>query len=672
MKRKILKRIENRYYIFMIVLLLLFAFLFVRLFYIMILKKDVYTDKLAHYGIREIVGASAPRGRILDRNGKVIVDNQGLKTIYYKKNRLSQNEEIELAYYLAEHLDIEISVSEDGLRDYFLLTNGDFCDTLLTDSERKQLQERKLSVEEAKKRKLERIPEEKLQAYTELDREAITIYRLMNKGYSYEEKVLKNKDVTDQEYAFVAENVDSLKGVDVKLDWQREYVYGTTFRSILGSVSSSTTGIPYELKDVYLEKGYSLNERVGTSYLEYQYDSYLHGTPSKYVLEDGTYRQVASFKAGNDLVLTIDIELQKEIEEILEEEIRKTKKEANTEYYNRSMVLLSDPNTGEILAMAGKQILKVQGAYQIYDYTPGIVTAPVTVGSIIKGASLITGYRYGAIDIGTKFYDRCIKLSGTNEKCSWKKGLGVLDDIAALRWSSNSYQYQTALALANVKYQYNRGVTIDPIVFDQYRNTYHEFGLGVKTGIDLPIESSGYAGNTTNPGLLLDFVIGQYEAYTPLQLLQYIKTFVNNGERLQLFLGKEVVDSKGTILYQKEREVLNTIDVEQKYFDRVKLGFRSVMTGPLGYNYVAPKYMAAGKTGTAQSFVDTNGDGKIDTETITSTFGVYAPYEDPKVSMVVVSPDYSHNLSHSSYESNVNRRIARRVMEAYFRRYPVK
>ena len=204
----------------------------------------------------------------------------------------------------------------------------------------------------------------------------------MNTGYSYSEKIIKDENVTDAEYAIIAESIGELRGFNTRLDWERSYLYGDTFRTLLGSVSTSKSGIPYELKDYYLSMGYSLNDRVGTSYLEYKYESVLKGEKNKYqVLEDGSYKLVSEGKRGNDIVLTIDIELQKEVEEIIMKHLVEAQKERAARYYNHSFVIITDPKTGEILAMAGKQLVKTEDGYEFYDYTPGIVTSPVTVGS---------------------------------------------------------------------------------------------------------------------------------------------------------------------------------------------------------------------------------------------------------------------------------------------------
>lgn len=149
---------------------------------------------------------------------------------------------------------------------------------------------------------------------------------------------------------------------------------------------------------------------------------YLRGKKEVYkVLNRHELELVSDGKRGNDIVLTIDIELQKQVEEILKKEIIETKSQPNTQYYDRSFVVIQDPNTGEILAMAGKQALPDgNGGYRIIDYTAGVVTSPMTSGSVVKGASMLVAYNQGAIKIGEYQQDECIKLAGTKQKCSWK------------------------------------------------------------------------------------------------------------------------------------------------------------------------------------------------------------------------------------------------------------
>lgn len=677
---KVLEDVILKRYIFIIVIIFLcFGIIGVRLFSLQILSRDEYTVSLERAVEKRVESTSAPRGRIYDRNYNLLVDNVAVKTIYYKKeNDITTKEEVELAYKVADLIEVDYSSLTDyRLKNFWYVQNKENAKKKITDKEWKLNKERKLSDDDIVDLIFERITEEELSKFEDRDKEAAYIYYLMNKGYSYAEKVIKSKDITEKEYAVISENIDVLHGFNTKLDWERVYLYGDTFKSILGSVSSDTQGIPSELAEYYLDNGYSLADRVGISYLEYQYENYLKGTKAIYkVLSDNTYELVSEGKRGNDIVLTIDINLQKYLEEVLTSEVMSAKGEVNTEYYNRSFAVVSDPNTGEILAMGGKQIREREdGSRYIVDYTPGIVTLPVTPGSIVKGASMLVGYKYGAINIGDTVQDDCIKIKDTPEKCSWKK-LGLIDDVDALRMSSNYYQYLIAIKIGNGTYNYNEALKIDTDAFKKYRDMYSSFGLGVKTGIDLPVESLGYTGKSTLPGHLLDFAIGQYDTYTPIQLSQYINTLANGGTRLKPYLLKEVYsqssndeDTFGELIYKTDVKALGKVDVDSKYIDRVKYGFNRTVVDGLGNGYMGYYTNSGGKTGTSQSFIDTDGDNVVDTETITTSFVGYSPADNPKMSIVVVSPDISNSYGDVSYTSPATKRISAKIVNKYFEIY---
>ena len=651
--------------------------LLISLFNIQIMKNRFYEEKLGELTVTIIEGDSSPRGRIYDRNGVLIVDNKSVRTIYYKKpNRITTKEEIETAYLVAEYINVNYDkLTEDMLKKFWVLNNSSKAKKRITKEEWEKLEVRKLTSEDIEKLKLERVTEKDLSDYKELDKEACYIYNLMNKGYYYTEKAIKNLEVSPEEYSKIAEHLEELPGFNVKLDWERYYPYGDVFKTILGSVSSSSSGIPYNLKEYYLEKGYSLTDRVGTSYIEYQYEEYLKGKKATYqVNDDGSYTELTKGSRGSDIVLTIDIQLQKGIEEIIESELKKAKKENHTDYFDKSYVVINNPKTGEILAMAGKQIAKNKdGEYEIYDYTPGVITSSVTPGSIVKGASHIVGYNEGSLKIGEIRNDACIKIAATPLKCSFRE-YGNIDDIQALKYSSNTYQFLTAINVGEGNYTYNKALVINEKAFDTYRNTFKEFGLGVKTGIDLPNESLGYQGTNRLSGLLLDFSIGQYDTYTPIQISQYMSTIANDGVRMKPYLLKAVFDSNEEsltkIIHQTKEKKLNKVKTERKYLDRVKEGFKQVVEpGGTGSGYIDYNYKAAGKTGTAQSFLDTDSDGSIDTATTTTTFAAYAPYDNPEVVFTVISPDVSPEEVSYDAMSRVNMRISQKVSKKYFEIY---
>lgn len=669
--KKLFEIMEKRFNIIIGVICVLFLIIISRVFYLQILKNDEYTEKLSYSTEKKIESTSSPRGRIYDRNYNLLVDNEAVKTIYYKKKSgVKAKEEIELSYTIGDNISIDYSgINDTKLKDFYYKGHYEECRKKITDKEWDLYSKRKLTDKDILKLIYERIDDE-IKEYDEKDKKAAYIYYLMNKGYSYAEKVIKNKDVTEEEYAYISENIDNLNGFNTKLDWERVYLYDNTFKTILGSVSSNSQGIPEELAKTYLKKGYSLDDRVGISYLEYQYEDYLKGTKATYrLLSDNSYELVSEGKRGNDIVLTIDINLQKYLEEMLANEVYNAKGETGTNYYNRSFVVISDPNTGEILAMSGKQVLtNDNGEKYVVDYTPGIVTLPVTPGSVVKGASMMVGYKYGAIDIGTVINDECIKIKDTPEKCSWRT-MGNINDIYALQYSSNVYQYKIAINVGGGTYEYNKGLSLDTDAFKKYRNMYAEFGLGLKTGIDLPVESLGYMGTSKLPGHLLDFAIGQYDTYTPIQLSQYINTIANGGNRLKPYLLKEVYtpsdngDKFGSLVYKGNTTIQGTLSVDKKYIDRVREGFNAVVTSGLGYGYMGYYTNSSGKTGTSESFIDTDNDGKVDTETITTSFVGYSPSDNPKMSVVVVSPDISLP---DNPQSLVTKRISANIVNKYF------
>lgn len=668
--------INKRVFVILIALISLFSVVFIKLFMVMLIDKDKYNDKLLALTNKSITLNSSPRGRIYDRNYNVIVDNKAINTIVYKKEKGTTNKEmIELAYTVSPHLNLDVSrLTLRAKKEFYLAKYPDKCKKKIKSSEYEKVKQRKLSNKDIEELKIERISLDELNVFKDEDLKTAYLYYLMNNGYTYEEKVIKN-GVTDEEFAYISENNDKLKGFNTRVDWERVYPYGDTLRTILGTVSSSSQGIPSEDKNYYLKLGYSLNDRVGLSYLEKQYESYLKGEKNVYeAVNSHELRLVKEGMRGNDIVLSIDINLQKEIDNLIDEAIVRAKSEANTEYYDHSSVIVTDPNTGEILAIASRKIV----GDKIIDNVNSILISPITPGSVVKGASMLVGYETGAIKFGEKMLDECVKIAGAPEKCSSVNDLGVIDDLTAMAKSSNVYQFKTAIRVNGQEYYRGMKLNFNQKSFDTYRNMYHAFGLGVKTEIDLPIESAGYTSVDKASGNLLDFVMGQYETYTPIQLAQYVSTIANGGNRMQPHLLKEVRkatdnDTLGDVMYTFEPKVLNKIEVKSENLKRVQEGFYAVMhmSGGYGRGYINDRMDAAGKTGTSQSFIDTNNDGIIDTETITSSFIGYAPYNNPKVAFMVTSPNSSHANSSNNFASLVNYRLTRAITDKYYDMYGI-
>ena len=656
-----IKRLQNtRILLLYIIVFLLFILILYRIINVEIINREYYINLLDELTIKTVESNSTPRGRIFDRNYNLLVDNVGVRTIYFKREKeYDSNKLIKSIRLIKDHIDLNYDlVSEDSLKDYYMFVND--TDNLVTKQEKKKLEERKITNKELNELVRSRITIDEL---NKIDKREAYLYYLVNNGYYYEEKIIK-RNASEEEYAFVASNISNLYGFNIKIEWERKYLYGDTFRSILGNISNN--GIPKELKDEFISKGYKLNDIVGISNLEYEYEDYLKGEKDIYKLnDDNSYTLVKDGIRGKDIVLTIDINLQKEIENILTEEIINAKKDLNTSLYDGSKVIITDPNTGEILAFASKEIIN----NNIYDNSTSLVTEAVTPGSIVKGASISTGYKYGAIDIGEVMLDECIKIKNKPSKCSWRNGIGYINDIEALMISSNSYQFKTAIRVSGEPYLYNKELNIKKDAFDKYRNMFNEYGLGIKTNIDLPVEASGNIGDKYDSDMLLDLVIGQYDTYTPVQIASYISTIATSGSRYKLHFLKEVRnssnnDSLGDIYLENRPVLLNKVSLEDKYMSRVRLGFSKVMLS-LGYGYMGYVNDPSGKTGTSNSFKDTDNDGVIDRETISKAFIGYAPSDNPKFAIVVLSPNVS-DLTYGEYVSNVNFRISERVSNKVF------
>ena len=622
-------------------------------------NREFYLNEAREINEVYVSGTSAPRGRILDVNGNILVDNIGVNTIYYHKpSGVTLKDELYVAQELVKITNYEYMYDEDRLKEFYSIINSSKVDSLITEEEYQLYSERKLTSQDLSEMKMNRITDDMINSMSTLEKYSSYFYFLMNEGYSYDNKCLI-ENASEEIYASVLER--NFLGIFGEMEWKRVYNYGDTLKTIFGEISNS---LPAE-KDYLLDQGYSLTDKVGISGLEEYYEEYLKGEKAIYkVGSNNSLELVKEAKRGADLVLEIDINIQMQVEEIIKEEILKAKKTANTEFYKESYALISDPATGSIKAIAGIRLITNGKDSSFQDVSINVIKNAYTVGSAVKGASMAVGYKNGIIDIGTSITDGCVKLANMPAKCSYKR-LGRLNDVEALALSSNYYQFIIALGIMGYNYTYNMEAEASMEHFNLYRNTFAEFGLGAKTGIDLPNESLGLKGETVAPDLLMNLAIGQYDLYTPVELLQYINTIASSGTRRTLSLMHSVINGD-EILLEHTNEVLNQVELEDKYIKRIQEGFRSVMKSGTGYWYINTSIPAAGKTGTSESYIDNDLDGNLESFVLSNTFLMYAPYDNPKYSIVVISPNTSNLNSNSKYRSPVNRLIARSINDFLF------
>ncbi|MCL2559237.1 MAG: penicillin-binding protein 2 [Turicibacter sp.] len=639
---------NSRIKIIKLIHFLLVSTLFIRLAFIHHVHADQYIAYMEKKETKLVFKKAKPRGSIYDRNQQELVVNTPITTIIYRYNpQIDINQMLATADLLAELIDVDTQK----------LTNRDLDDIYRREFE--------LSDDiEITTQQRESIPDHAKQAFM--------IFRNMSEAYYGGENTLKF-DVTDHEIARVTEQIDLLPGIDIVTSTQRDYPSVLGHHDLLGRLSKEG-GLPTEHFQTYMLNNYAINDRVGTSSLEHHYEELLRGHKSVHTQNDSHQGIETLFEgySGANLTLTIDAAFVNQVDEILERRMRSAKNNRpGAKYLNEGYVVVTNPNTGEILSLNGL-VLEEDGTATKHPL--GTMHNSFTMGSVIKGATMLTGYEHGVVNYGDVVHDKPMIFSDGSKKGSWSS-LGLINDIDALRYSSNVYFMTQAIQLGGDVYYPRSHLNLDLAVFDTYRASFAQFGLGSPTGIDLPNEQSGLRDSDRSVAKLLDFVIGQSDTYTTLQLAQYVSTVANGGHRYALQLLKEasipVSPYESILVHSFEPKLLNTIDLPEDAFRRVHEGFRQALqmqggTGNHVFNNAS--YNPAGKTGTAEEFVR-DADGKLIYTTHGHlipvhhmTFIGYAPADHPEIAVAVVFPQSELPM----HKNQLVLEVADDVFKAYF------
>ncbi len=675
---KLIKSLVFRIQVLKVVCLLMFIVIAFRLYAIQVKYSDdyqAYVNKTSTVALQRNV----PRGVIYDLNMSVLVDNEAVSTITYQRYAdVSEKEMHQIADKLADLIEVDFSkLTSRDLKDLYLEKFEDEAKELYTKEELKKYGDKKLY-----QLQLSRITDDMLSKLTDQDKEAHAIYINMKKGTNQTSNIIK-KGATEEEVAIVSEHLESMPGVNTEVDWDRTYPSVAQWHPIYGRVSSYEQGLPAVLVDYYKAHDYQSNDRVGLSQLELYYEALLGGHKSQYLLtnddDTSTYDEIYEGQRGYELVLTIDAELQAAVNDIVRDELLNAKKNSSTtKYLREAYIVMTNPNTGEVLAMTGNIIDWDDEAkdYVIYDNSLGTFQSSFTVGSVVKGATLLSGFKYGVTTPGQVVNDTKMYFKGGLVKGSWQT-LGAVNDLTALQKSSNVYFFDQTIRFGGSYYSPYMALNLNLDVFDKYRSTFNEFGLGVSTGIDLPNESTGLVEAQRTSGKLLDFAIGQADLYTPMQLVQYVSTVATSGKRFAPTLVKEVYLPSNDDISGKQLvkgfapNLLNVVELDQQYFDRVHQGFVMALqqSGGTGYStFYKANYNPAGKTGTAQEYArdadgryikDANGEF-IDVHS--RTLIAYAPADKPEVALSVIVPQ----CELPSQSHPISLQIGERAMQAYF------
>ena len=661
------------------IVILLFMTIIGRLLYMQVLNKDFYETKLASASKTKVTTSSA-RGQIYDATGKPLVENTIKQVVSFtRNNKMTAADLKETAKKLLAYVGVSSPILTDRqLADYYLADQDVYKKAVESLPRDKRLDSdgNQLSESELYNNTVESIDPSQL-AYSDDEKKEIYLFSQLNAVGNFATGTIATDSLTDTQIALIASASKNLPGISISTSWDRK-ILETSLSSIVGSVSSEKAGLPAEEAEAYLKKGYSLNDRVGTSYLEKQYEETLQGKRSVKEIHLDKYGNMESVDTieegskGNNIKLTIDLAFQDSVDALLKSYFNSELGNGGAKYSEGVYAVALNPKTGAVLSMSGlKHDLKTG------ELTPdslGTVTNVFIPGSVVKAATISSGWENGVLSGNQTLTDQPIVFQGSAPIYSWYKlayGSFPITAVEALEYSSNAYMVQTALGIMGQTYQPNMFVGTSNLetAMGKLRATFGEYGLGAATGIDLPDESTGFVPKEYSFANYITNAFGQFDNYTPMQLAQYVGTIANNGVRIAPHIvegiyGNNEQGGLGNLIQTIDTKEMNKINISesdvsilQQGFYQVSHGGSSLTTGRAFSNGAAVSI--SGKTGTAESYV--NGGQKANNTNAVA----YAPSDNPQIAVAVVFP---HN---TNLTNGVGPSIARDIINLYNQHHPM-
>lgn len=669
------KSSKFKFNILSMIVYILGTILLIQLFNLQIVKGQDYRNQSNTRLTRESV-LKAARGNILDRTGTPIVSNtMGFRLDLYKTkvdNKTLNETILNIIKILEKNGDkyydnLPVTVEPFGF-------NSDDENYLKSWKKKNKIDE-DASAEDcfyALKKKYEIESDDIVET-----RKIMAIrYEISQNGYSSIKAVEICGDLSRESAIELSEKNSQFAGIDIVTEPIISYTSGSLASHILGTVGKIDQEELEQKKDTY-----DMNDLIGKTGIQYVFEDLLKGNNGIRQIDmdiDGTvtgeYIQQEAV-AGSDVVLTIDSNIQEVTEKALKDNITKisTGGFSSRSDANAGAVVVMNVKTGEILAMASYPDYEPQlfiggisnEKYSEYQKTSALynraISGTYAPGSIFKMVTAIAGLEEGVINTQTTINDTGVYPHAHKPVCwyytEYGRGHGYLNVSQAIKHSCNYFFYEVG----------NR------IGIDKLEKYAKYFGLGKKTEVELPSESTGTVASraiadsenrTWYVGETLSAAIGQsYNNFTPIQMAKYISMLANGGKNIDVTLIKTVIDSEGNQMSkEKINEIVNKklgfdansddeqIEISQKNLQAILEGMRGVTSesGGTAYSTFAGfNVEVAGKTGTAQVGNKTNG-----------WFAGFAPYDNPEIAIVVVV----ENVTHGGYTAEV----ARDIFAEYF------
>ena len=662
------------------IVILLFLTIIGRLLYMQVLHKDFYENKLASASQTRVTMGSA-RGEIYDATGKPLVQNTVKQVVSFtRSNKMTAADLKDISKKLLTYVTVTSpELTDRQMADYYLADAEVYKKTVETlpkdkryDSDGNQLSESELYNNAA-----ESITSSQLD-YSEDEKKVIYIFSQLNAVENFATGNIQTDPLSDTQVAVIASASKELPGISISTSWDRK-ILETSLSSIVGTVSSEKSGLPAEEVDTYLKKGYSLNDRVGTSYLEKQYEEVLQGKRTVkeiHLDKHGDMESVENIEEGSkgkNIKLTIDLAFQDSVDSLLKSYFNSELANGGAKYSEGVYAVALNPKTGAVLAMSG-----IKHNLETGDLTPdslGTVTNVFVPGSVVKAATISSGWENGVLSGNQTLTDQPIVFQGSAPINSWYTpyySSFPVTAVEALEYSSNAYMVQTALGMMGQTYQPEMTVKTNQLesAMGKLRATFSEYGLGASTGIDLPEESTGFIPQKFDLANYLTNAFGQFDNYTPMQLAQYVATIANNGVRLAPHIVEGIYDNNdkgglGELIQAINTKEINKVNISESDMAILHQGFYQVShgTSPLTTGRAfsdGATVSISGKTGTAESYVAGGQKEANNTNAV-----AYAPTENPQIAVAVVFP---HN---TNLTKNVGPAIARDIINLYNQHHPM-
>ncbi|MEI2283612.1 peptidoglycan D,D-transpeptidase FtsI family protein [Paenibacillus polysaccharolyticus] len=534
---------------------------------------------------------------------------------------------------------------------------------------------------------------EVFEKYKTPNSESLTVDQIMEemdlnsrKANGFMPRLIKS-DLSEGEVAYFLQHKDEFKGIQIVEESVRYYDPDTVAVQSIGYLKkfkSSKTLKKYkevdEANKTQTDPGlvYTENEFVGFDGLELQYQDKLRGK-SGYTSVDVDLRNLPEGVAGTtppqkgyDLISSINKNVQVKTEQAIMDQLSWLHRNPVSGRLHPNaktgFAVAMEVDTGKVVAAASmpdydtnvwrtgsistEDYDKIKYIYQngtIRGFLPSDskkrAESVVLLGSTIKPLSVLIGLKEGFFTTNSVYIDRgSTTFGGDNRRVQNSSGhvYGAMYPRDAIRHSSNVFMIDEI-----GKKLYSRYGAKGVDVWDKYME---QFGLGIKTGVDLPNEWAGrkeYESETESSLTKLAYAsFGQQGKYTTMQLAQYTVMLANKGKRMEPQLVKEFRDSEGNVVEKVKPKVLSTADFSDAYWNEVQRGMATEVSAFGGF-----PYDFARKTGTSTQ----NIGGKL---VDNGVFIAFAPRNNPKLAVAVMIPE-------GGFGSNSAAPVARAIFDAY-------